>query len=99
MPVWPVPFQSPTTGTQPGRPKLNGVATSAGPELFSLRRYQVMVAGLTTPTVSTPSPFQSPTTGNQPAPPYWKTPLSAGPELMLLRRYQVAVAGLNSPTV
>src|SRR5262249_47115576 len=51
IPQEPLPSQSPTTGIQPGRPNWNGAVTSGAPEEFSLRRYQVMVTGSTTPTV------------------------------------------------
>src|SRR5215210_5011291 len=51
----PLPSQSPTTGTSPGRP--NEKTTLAGPVELELRRYQRRPR--TTPAVLLPSPFQS----------------------------------------
>src|SRR5215472_16880790 len=96
MPVCPLPVQSPTSGTQPGAPNWKGVMSGA-PALLELRRYQVMVAESTAPTVAVPSPFQSPTTGAQPGAPNWKAGTSVAPGPLLPRRYQVAVAGSKAP--
>src|SRR6266542_3928232 len=67
MLVIPSPFQSPTTGSQPGAPKANG-AISGAPPVRGFFRYQTP-SGLTTPGLARPSPSQSPATGVQPAPP------------------------------
>src|SRR5262245_23856126 len=98
MPVWPLLFQSPTTGVQPGSPYWKGGMLGA-PALLLLRKYQVMVAGSTTPTVTRPSPSQSPTTGIQPTPPYWNCPPVGAPAELPFRRYHVPVAGSNWPGV
>src|SRR5436190_917957 len=51
MVVLPSPFQSPTTGIQPGAPN-EKMPTSGRPAEASLRRYQVAVVGSNIPTVS-----------------------------------------------
>src|SRR5919197_1012045 len=96
MPVWPLPVQSPTTGTQPGAPNWKAPASGA-PAEFSLRRYQVAVAGSKTPAVAVPLPSQSPTTGTQPGAPYRKTPASALPPVSELRRNHWPVDGSKTP--
>src|SRR5262249_1602357 len=86
--------QSPTTGTQPGRPYWNTESTALEPGSFS--RYQVAVAGLKTPMPVWPRPAQSPTTGTQPGRPNTKV-RPAAPAPGRARRYQVAVAGSKVP--
>src|SRR5262245_54300755 len=64
------------------------MSQAPGPLLFL--RFQVMVAGSTTPMVTVPLPSQSPTTGIEVGLPYWNGARSGAPGALVLRSFQVA---------
>src|ERR1700751_4647139 len=95
--VVPSPFQSPTTGIQPGAPYWNGgMAGAPGPS--PAPRYQVAVDGSKTPTLLVPSPNQSPVTGMPPGGPDGNG-AGGGAGGLLVRRSGGAVDGPKVPAV